>query len=1032
MHTSRGIDPIAIVELYRTQQEDIALGADLQLRCEITGNPEPSYYWYQNQFRVFNKDNVKIIDKGTRLRINNVTASDNGVYSCRAENLAGTIDSSKNFLLNVQALNTPHLIEENFTQKLLVMKNAEARLDCPFINATKIEWFANYEKLYNNTRHTVFSNGSLYFPKVRKSDEAGYRCEGLSSLTDIPAQTFTSELFIAYLEDFNVNSFEPRLVPSFPMVVAVHKEFTVKAFPVDGKPEPSFRWLNKNDMPIADQGAIRMEGSNLHFEDPQQIDSGNYTFIVNNTAGEKRQSVWIIVSVPPVIRRGPVTQEVSEGGDVEFTCQVSGTKYPVTTVIWKKDNEYIKLGSSRHYINQETGHLQIAMVNMDDEGEYFCIAQTTGQKLVESYPARLRVKRKLKFNPVPRSSSIELNSDAEVHCNAEAEVNPKVRWIKGTMDHPDLTLSSHIIDADGTLYFRGVKRSDEGPYTCVAVIHNGATQEINKTINIFVVERPRFQRQPFNTTAYEGHSMMLHCVATGVPRPGIFWEKNRIPVINLDKKRFTVYPNGTLLISKVYMEDQGTWTCIANNTAATINAAAYMHVASESEFANQGEGEEEGFDMMRTVIIAVCSAGAYLALVIGLTAYCSYRLLLQRRNRKAILNNEKQNGNLPQEQHELLMKERDRDSGATPGCRSDSDNRSHVSALSSHPSHSSHSASHTQSQNLSQQSQRSVGKTSLDRLQFPRHELQTVGILGKGQYGDIFLGRARNIRPGEIETQVCVKSLLSKEDHHFYEFQREVELYSRLDHNNVIKLLGVCREIEPQFYIAEYCDWGDLKQFLLASRVDNNGRRKIPPLVILQKIGMCNQVALGMEHLSNNRFVHRDLASRNVLLTSRLELKISHMALVRDMYASEYVIMSNQTMLPLRWLSPEAALEADYSTKSDVFAYGVFLWEVLHLADLPHKNKSDDELLKGMRNGDASLEFSEHCPSEMVELAQRCMAESPKDRPSFTEICHTVSELVHVYSQPQYQNPVTEPVGSGSIPALSSYAAHGPHSSYTT
>ena len=102
------------------------------------------------------------------------------------------------------------------------------------------------------------------------------------------------------------------------------------------------------------------------------------------------------------------------------------------------------------------------------------------------------------------------------------------------------------------------------------------------------------------------------------------------------------------------------------------------------------------------------------------------------------VHDEKQTGGMSQEQHELLMKDRDRDSGATPGCRSDSDNRSHVSALSSQPSHSSHSASHsashTQSQNLSQQSGRSAGKTSLDRLYFPRHELQTLGILGMNMW----------------------------------------------------------------------------------------------------------------------------------------------------------------------------------------------------------------------------------------------------------------------------------------------------------
>jgi len=186
---------------------------------------------------------------------------------------------------------------------------------------------------------------------------------------------------------------------------------------------------------------------------------------------------------------------------------------------------------------------------------------------------------------------------------------------------------------------------------------------------------------------------------------------------------------------------------------------------------------------------------------------------------------------------------------------------------------------------------------------------------------------------------------------------------------------------------------------------------------------MCNQVALGMQHMSNQRFVHKDLACRNVMLTSRLELKISHMALARDVYASEYVIMNNQSALPLRWLSPEAALEADYSTKSDVWAYGVFMWEVFHLANLPHKNRTDEELLKGLRAGDVILEFSEHCPNELIDLARRCTAENPNDRPCFNDICVIVAELVQIYSQPQYQTPMTQPAGS--LPTLSGYSSQG-------
>lgn len=98
---------------------------------------------------------------------------------------------------------------------------------------------------------------------------------------------------------------------------------------------------------------------------------------------------------------------------------------------------------------------------------------------------------KLKFNPEPKSRFLELDSDAEIHCNAEAETNPKVHWIKGTGNWENgrnLDFNSHIIDADGTLYFRGVQRNDAGPYTCVAYVSKGSFQElINKTIYIYVV-----------------------------------------------------------------------------------------------------------------------------------------------------------------------------------------------------------------------------------------------------------------------------------------------------------------------------------------------------------------------------------------------------------------------------------------------------------------------------------------------------------------------------------------------------------------
>ncbi|KAK3092980.1 hypothetical protein FSP39_009604 [Pinctada imbricata] len=692
-------------------------------------------------------------------------------------------------------------------------------------------------------------------------------------------------------------------------------------------------------------------------------------------AGEKRQNVWIIVSVPPIISRGPREMEAEEDGTALFNCQVTATKYPVTTIIWKKDGNYIKMGSTRHHTDKANGTLIISDVKMRDAGTYACVANTTGHNLVSSSLAYLRVKKKLKFSPMPRRAHILLSKDSSVPCRAEGDGPVRIHWVKN--GQPDSGTSR--ITVDGTLQFINVQRSDEGWYTCIASSQKQGS--INITIYIDVVEMPKFQISPQNLTVYEGQPVMLHCVAIGDPKPDVNWDKNYFRDFDFSRVKF--FTNGTLSISRVYMEDKGRYGCTANNTAGKTRREAFLNVATSTDFVDSKPNSDEGgFDMMKTVIIAVCSAGAYLALVIALTAYCSYRLLLQRKNRKALMKSE--NGNINQEQHELLAK--DRDSESRTQFRSDSDNRSHASGLSSQPSHSSQSQSH------SQRSRRG----SFDRYHFPRQNLGTLGMLGTGMYGDVFLAKARGIRDVEPETLVVVKSLLTKDEHLFFEFRQEMDMYSKLDHPFVIKLLGVCREMEPQFMITEYCDWGDLKQFLLATRGNYNGRpmpTRVPPLTVAQKLNMCNQVALGMEHIANHRFIHKDLAARNILLTSRLELKISSLSLCRDIYAGEYYLHS-QSLIPLRWLPSEAVFDDEYSTKSDVWAFGVFMWEVFHSGEFPFSSLADDEVLRRLKVSELKLPMIEQIPAEIAEVIRKCTLDSPRERPLFSDLCLYLSDIM--------------------------------------
>lgn len=189
---------------------------------------------------------------------------------------------------------------------------------------------------------------------------------------------------------------------------------------------------------------------------------------------------------------------------------------------------------------------------------------------------------------------------------------------------------------------------------------------------------------------------------------------------------------------------------------------------------------------------------------------------------------------------------------------------------------------------------------------------------------------------------------------------------------------------------------GDLKQFLLATRGHINGRpfpSRVPPLTLAQKLTMYNQIALGMEHLSNHRFIHKDLAARNILLTSRMELKISSLSMCRDVYAGEY-FFHNQSFLPLRWTAPEVLQKNDYSTKSDVWGYGVFMWEVFSLGELPYPTLTDEEVFRKLKCCDIQLPLTEQIPIELRDVIRKCLSENPRDRPQFTELCLLLSELM--------------------------------------
>ena len=169
---------------------------------------------------------------------------------------------------------------------------------------------------------------------------------------------------------------------------------------------------------------------------------------------------------------------------------------------------------------------------------------------------------------------------------------------------------------------------------------------------------------------------------------------------------------------------------------------------------------------------------------------------------------------------------------------------------------------------------------------------------------------------------------------------------SRLNHENVVRVLDTCKS-STTFIVMEYMEKGDLNQYLLefesiASDDKQKGDLLIPASTLTN---MSTQVANGMKYLTSKNFIHRDLATRNCLIGMNLQVKIADFGMSRNLYQSHYYVLKGHAILPVRWMAKEC-FYGKFSTKTDVWAFGVTMWEIFTLAkDIPYEDMEDEELI---------------------------------------------------------------------------------------
>ncbi|XP_022357230.1 muscle, skeletal receptor tyrosine-protein kinase isoform X3 [Enhydra lutris kenyoni] len=710
-----------------------------------------------------------------------------------------------------------------------------------------------------------------------------------------------------------------------------------------------------------------------------------------------------------------------------FMCAVES--YPQPEISWTRNKILIKLFDTRYSIRENGQLLTILSVEDSDDGIYCCTANNGVGGAAESCGA-LQVKMKPKITRPPINVKIIEGLKAVLPCTTMGNPKPSVSWIKG--DSALRENSRIAVLESGSLRIHNVQKEDAGHYRCVA--KNSLGTAYSKLVKLEVEVFARILRAPESHNVTFGSFVTLRCTATGIPVPSITWIENGNAVssgsIQESVKDRVIDSRLQLFITK-----PGLFTCIATNKHgekfSTAKAAATISIAEWREYclavkelfcAKEWQAMEEkthrglyrsgmhplsmpdcyklpsmhwdptactrlpylAFPPMTsskpsvdipdlpssssssfsvsptysmTVIISIMSSFAIFVFLTVTTFYCC-------RRRKQWKNKKRESAavTLTTLPSELLL------------------DRLHPNPM--------------------YQRMPLLLNPKLLSLEYPRNNIEYVRDIGEGAFGRVFQARAPGLLPYEPFTMVAVKMLKEEASADMQaDFQREAALMAEFDNPNIVKLLGVCAVGKPMCLLFEYMAYGDLNEFLRSmsphsrcslSHRDLSGGAQAsspapPPLSCAEQLCIARQVAAGMAYLSERKFVHRDLATRNCLVGENMVVKIADFGLSRNIYSADYYKANENDAIPIRWMPPESIFYNRYTTESDVWAYGVVLWEIFSYGLQPYYGMAHEEVIYYVRDGHI-LACPEDCPLELYNLMRLCWSKLPADRPSFPSI----------------------------------------------
>ncbi|KAG5311093.1 FGFR1 factor, partial [Acromyrmex insinuator] len=634
-------------------------------------------------------------------------------------------------------------------------------------------------------------------------------------------------------------------------------------------------------------------------------------------------------------------------------------------------------------------------VDLDEKSESYT-EDDHNQKIPESPPSFNKTDEMHTLVVKPAGSMMRLK------CPSVGNPRPNITWLKNN-EEPKRDIGS-VSKTKWTLRLEDLVTKDSGNYTCIVCNYLGC---INYTFKVDIIER--FPHKPYinedfpkNVTALVNSTAIFRCPIVSDLEPFIQW----IKVAKNPGDQEDSPPNGTVLqvgtnaedpeelkLYNVTEKDEGWYTCIAQNTLGETFSSAYLRVVEtlDEQKVPLAAKPHILINILAAILCVFFAVGVVVVIYIfhRLKREKMKKLLAIETARAAVVTQwtkkvivEKQKLVNAQNEEELLMPvvkiEKQKSTVVT-----DDNTNDNVFEY----------------------------EIPLDNgWEVPREYLTLGNTLGEGAFGKVVRAEINIGKPG-IPNVVAVKML--KEGHtdtDMVDLVSEMEVMKIIGkHVNIINLLGACSQNGPLYVIVEFAPHGNLRDFLREHRPSLGyepaiGQELKERKTLTQKdlVSFAYQVARGMEYLSSKRCIHRDLAARNVLVSDEYVLKIADFGLARDLHSNDYYRKKTDGRLPVKWMAPEALFHRVYTTQSDVWSYGILLWEIMTLGGTPYPSvPSVEKLFQLLRTGHR-MEKPPCCSIEIYMLMRDCWSYQPSERPTFVELVEDLDRILTITANEEY------------------------------